>query len=139
MKIHSYILLIIIITTALSNFSCSKKQIGSVRELAEILQEKGINFNSIEHIDVSDLRHAKIDESIRLKGDNINIEIYRIEDKRTYELFISAGVFIFVVENESGVDLQNTPDNIFTHKPYIIVLKQEQNPGELKIILNEIF
>ncbi len=55
---------------------CGTK-IDTAEKLAAALKRKGVNYQTIEQVDA---KHPKVDEAIALKGDNLWVEILRIED-----------------------------------------------------------
>jgi hypothetical protein len=86
-----------------------------------------------------DVSVGKVDEAIALKGENLWVEILRIEDERTYKLFMGMGLFLFAVEKEVGKDLPDMPANMISKKPFVIVVRQEPEKGAIKEALNRIF
>lgn len=123
--------------TAVLILGCGK--IDTAEKLAAALKRKGIDYHTIEPVDAPAGRFAKVDEAIALKGDNLWVEILRIEDQRTYKLFLGSAVFLFAVEKKADKDLPGMPVNVLSKKPFLLVVREEPEKDTVKQALNKIF
>ena len=114
---------------------CGTK-IDTAEKLAVALKRQGVNYQTIEQVDA---KHPKVDEAIAIKGANLWVEILRIEDEKTYKLFMGMGLFLFAVEKKVEKDLPDMPVNMLSKKPFVIVIRQEPEEGAIKEALNRIF
>ncbi len=117
--------------------SCAIK-VSTADELAEALKGEGINYDLKEPVDITKMRHARVNEAIALKGENLSIEIYRIEDERTYEIFLKTVVFLYAVDKKVEGGLPKLPKNTISKKPFVIVIREEPEKGYVKRVVNKI-
>lgn len=111
----------------------------TAQELADALNRHGIGYTEAEPLDFSGMRFAKIDEGLRLTGEDLRMEILRIEDPRTFEMASSAGFLLRLFDDQINESL-GAPD-MFVSKPFVVIIRQEPEPGEtrraLQVILPE--
>ena len=129
-------LVIINIFAIVSLASCGSS-VETANELAEALEKEGIEYDSIEKVGTFRSKYAKIEEAIALKGDNLNVEIYRIEDRRTYKAFCGSVLLLAVAEKKTGQRLPGRP-SLYPKKPFVIVVRQEPEAGVVKRALENI-
>ena len=111
--------------------------IETANELAEALVKEGIEYDSIEKVRTFRSKYAKIEEAIALKGDNLHVEIFRIEDRRTYKAFAGSVLLLAVAEKETGQRLPGRP-SLYSKQPFVIVVRQEPEVGVVKRALENI-
>jgi hypothetical protein len=116
---------------------CGK--IDTAEKLAAALKRKGVDYQTIEPLEAPKGRFAKVDEAVALKGENLWVEIFRIEDQRTYKLFVGAGAFLFTVEKKIEKDIPDLPVTMLARKPFVIVVREEPVKDHVKQALNRIF
>ena len=114
------------------------KTVDTVDDLATALRQNGIIYRSRETVDLSQLKYAKIDEAIALKGDKLWIEIFHIPHEKTYKLFASSSVLLRAVEVKTQRKLPGKPD-VYFKKPFIIIVREEPQKGNVKKALKRIF
>jgi len=127
----------IIIGLSLS-YGCGTRM-NTAEALALALKNEGLNYKVIESIDTSDIKYAKIDEAIALKGANLHIKIFRIEDEKTYKFFAGTLGLVAVFKEKFGKKTLETPKNAFLKKPFVIVIKNEPCKGIVKQTLQKFF
>jgi len=108
-------------------------------ELASALERNGITYHVKKPISTSNLRYATIDEAVALEGDNLKIEIFRIEDQRTYEMFAGSAIMLKAVEKEAGQTIPGLPPSTYSKKPFVIIIRQEPEQGHVRQALTKIF
>ncbi len=111
--------------------------VDTANGLATALKRNGIEYQVIEPVDFDDFSHAKIDESIALKGDNLWVEILRIEDEKTYKLFVVSWLLLGAAETKVQQRLPGRPD-IYSKRPFVIIIRKEPQKGHVKEVLKRI-
>ncbi len=136
MRTYSIILTLGLIITV----GCAKDNgAQTADELANALQRNGITYQVKKPISTSNLRYATIDEAVALEGDNLKIEVFRIEDQRTYEMFAGSAVMLKAVEREAGQPLPGLPPSTYSRKPFVVIIRQEPEQGQVRQALTRIF
>ena len=97
--------------------------VDTANGLATALKRNGIEYQVIEPVDFDDFSHAKIDEAIALKGDNLWVEILRIEDEKTYKLFVVSWLLLGAAETKVQQRLPGRPD-IYSKRPFVIIIRK---------------
>ena len=113
------------------------KGVNTANGLATALKRNGIEYQVIEPVDSNEFRYAKIDEAIALKGDNLWVEILRIEDEKTYKLFVVSWLLMGAAETKVQQRLPGRPD-IYSKRPFVIIIRQEPQKGHVKEVLKKI-
>ena len=111
----------------------------TAEELASALERNGLKYHGKKPINTSNLRYATIDEAVALEGDNLRIEIFRIEDQRTYEMFAGSALMLKAVERETEQAIPGSPPRAYSKRPFVIIIRQEPEPGQLRQALTRIF
>lgn len=119
-------------------FSCRGDNIENIEELSLKLESQGFNLVSEDTLDLTSLTHARIEEAVLIQGENLEIEIYRIEDQRTFKLFIGSGILISRIEDELG-DSSEILAEMWFKKPFIVIIREEPLPGSVVEALDELF
>ena len=120
------------------NINCQKKGIDTALKLAEALKKEGINYQTIEEVEIK-LKFAKIDEEIALKGDDLWLQMFRIEDEKSYKTSVTAVVLRLGLEKEIEGEQTDKVKDIFIKKPFLVMIMQEPEDGVVKQALNKIF
>ncbi len=113
------------------------KGVNTANGLATALKRNGIEYQVIEPVDSNEFRYAKIDEAIALKGDNLWVEILRIEDEKTYKLFVVSWLLMGAAETKVQQRLPGRPD-IYSKRPFVIIVRKEPQKGHVKEVLKRI-
>ena len=117
---------------------CSGK-INTAERLAEALKKQNVDYNTIESINTGIMEYGKINEGIVLKGPGLSIKIFRIEDKKAYTSFVTAG-FLTILANKKIKKLKSTEKiQIYCKKPFAVIVEQEPVKGQTKQSLGKIF
>ncbi|KQC14515.1 MAG: hypothetical protein APR63_14095 [Desulfuromonas sp. SDB] len=119
-------------------FSCGENKIENVEELSLQLKSRGLDIVSEDSLDITSLTHARIEEAVLVQGENLKIEIYRIEDQRTFKLFIGSGILISGIEEELG-EVSEIPEKMWFKQPFIVIIREEPQPGLVAEALDEVF
>ena len=136
MRAYSVLLILGLVVTV----GCAKDNgAQTADELADALERNGITYHVKKPISTSSLRYATIDEAVALEGDNLKIEIFRIEDQRTYEMFAGSAVMLKAVEREAGQSIPGLPPSTYSKKPFVIIIRQEPEQGQVRQALTKIF
>jgi hypothetical protein len=106
-------------------------------ELAAALQRQGISVANQAPAALPKMRYGRIEEGVTLTGDNLSVDIIRIEDERTYKAFLGMGTLLAVAEQKTGERLPQRPE-IYSQKPFVIVVRQEPTPGQVKRALDAV-
>jgi hypothetical protein len=122
----------------LLNVNCQNKGIDTAMKLSEALKKEGINYQTIEEVEIK-LKYAKIDEEIALKGDDLWLQMFRIEDERSYKTSVTALMFRLAMEKEIENEQADKVKDIFIKKPFIVMIMQEPADGVVRQALNKIF
>ncbi len=111
--------------------------VDTANGLATALKRNGIEYRVIEPVDSNEFRYAKIDEAIALKGDNLWVEILRVEDEGTYKLFVASWLLLGAAETKAQQRLPGRPD-IYSKRPFIIIVRKEPQKGGVREVLKRI-
>ncbi len=122
----------------LLNICCQKNGIDTAMKLAEALKKEGINYRTIEEVEIK-LKYAKIDEEIALRGDNLWLQMFRIEDEKSYKTSVTALMFRLAMEKEIENEQTDKVKDIFIKKPFIVMIMQEPEDGVVRQALNKLF
>ncbi|NOX96610.1 MAG: hypothetical protein GXO98_00805 [Nitrospirae bacterium] len=134
------LLFIFLAYTVVLTVGCGKKEnIDTAKKLATALKREGVNYEKIERVDTQKMKYAKMDEAIALKGNNLWVVIFRIEDKKTYEISERAVALLGRVKGSTKKRIPNLPNNIYYKKPFIILVREEPEQGEIRQALGRIF
>jgi len=112
--------------------------VDTVDDLATALKQNGIVYRTREAVDLSQFKYAKIDEAVALKGNKLWIEIFHITHEKTYKSFAGSSVLLAAAEAKTQRKFPGNPD-IYFKKPFIIIVRQEPQKGNVKKALKEIF
>ncbi len=107
-------------------------------KLAEALKKEGINYQTIEEVEIK-LKYAKIDEEIALRGDDLWLQMFRIEDEKSYKTSVTALMFRLAMEKEIENEQTDKVKDIFIKKPFIVMIMQEPEDGVVRQALNKLF
>ena len=98
--------------------------IGTVDALADALAAKGLAFNVKEPLEVRPMESGTIDEAIVLKGKGLIVELYRIEDEKTFKMFRGSQGIADLAERLKARTLP-TKSGVHSKMPFVIVVKLE--------------
>ena len=116
--------------------SACQQPLESVVDVVVALEERGVNVENRRALNPN-FRYAKIDEGLSLSGDQLQVDILRIEDEKTYELAQQARGLMAAVGEAADTDVLAPPE-FYWRKPYIIVIRQEPEDGQIVAILEKI-
>jgi hypothetical protein len=107
-------------------------------DVAQALQARGFSNAEQQPAEVPQLRYGHIDEAVALRGENLWIEILRIEDERTFKVLTDAGVLLLAVEVATEQPIPEKPE-LYAYQPFAIVVRNEPEPGQTEAALRQIF
>jgi len=113
------------------------ERIETAGDLAKALQREGLAYATQEPASLPDMKYGRIDEGVTLAASGLSVDIIRIEDKRTYKAFLGMGALLVAAERKTGERLPGRPD-IYSRRPFIVVVREEPNPGDVKRALNAV-
>lgn len=129
---------IISLLVALIAAGCAlQPKIETAADLAAALKRNGIAFSATEPIDVANIPIARIDEGLSLTGENLQIEILRITDDRTYKITSSATSILLLVKAKAPEMPQQPPD-VYLSKPFAVIIRAEPTEGAVRAALEKI-
>jgi hypothetical protein len=111
--------------------------IETVEDLIKALENKGISFETADRIDLSGMAFAQIDEGVRLTGNELRVEILRVEDDRTFQIVSSMGSLLKILNEKLG-DAPIEPPDVITRHPFVVVVRAEPEPGRIRGILDRV-
>ena len=120
---------------ALTLAAC-EKPVESATDVVVALQDRGVQVEKTSALNPN-FRYAKVDEGLTLSGDQLQVDILRIEDEKTYELAQQARGLMMAVGEAADTDVLNPPD-FYWRKPYIVVSRQEPEAGQIVALLEKI-
>ena len=109
----------------------------SAADLAAALQRQGVTVANQAPAKLPKMQYGRIEEGITLTGENLSVDIIQIEDERTYKAFLGMGAILAVAEQKTGERLPQRPD-IYSQKPFVIVVRREPTPGQVKQALEAV-
>lgn len=128
--------LLAVAATVLLILSACRQPVESAVDVVVALQERGLHVEETRALHPR-FRYAKIDEGLTLSGDQLQVDILRIEDEKTYELALQARGLMAAVGEAADTDVLEPPE-FYSRKPYIIVIRQEPEDGQILAILQKI-
>lgn len=137
MKIKPEHLVAFLVLVVVVNLSCEKR-VTTVTDLASAIKRNGIHYHTTAPVDLSAFRYAQIDEALALTGDNLRVELFRINNEKTYKLFLGSCLLLAAAEAKTQQRLPGRPD-IYSKRPFIIIVREEPRKGEVKKTLDKIF
>ena len=99
--------------------------------MADVLIERGLKVDTRTPLDFSDMRFAKVNEGLSLRGKHTTIEILRIEDRRTYNIFKSAQFLLGLLDEKLQEEAVHPPV-IVSGKPFIVIIRRAENPEQVE-------
>jgi hypothetical protein len=129
--------LVALLGLALLTACRSTEPIETASDLANALQNKGIQFDSTEVLDLSGMGFAQVNEGVRVTGNGLRVEILRVEDERTFKIVSSLGSFLKAL-NERFDDAPLSPPDVIARHPFVVVVRLEPEPGEIRRIVEQL-
>lgn len=119
--------------SAMAGCSTAPK-IETAGDLVAQLQTAGVQFDSQEPAPMPKGEYFRFDEGLRLKGQDLFLDVLRIEDERVFGIAKSAGAILAVAEASAG---QHIPDNpeVFARRPFVIVIRQQPEGSSIQATL----
>jgi len=133
-KTETFIAFIVVVGLTVS----CEKRVTTVTDLSSAMKRNGIHYHTTALVDLSAFRYAQIDEALALTGDNLRVELFRINNEKTYKLFFSSCLLLAAAEAKAQQRLPGSPD-IYSKRPFIIIVREEPRKGEVKKTLDKIF
>jgi len=99
------------------------KDVESVDELVEELKKEGISYTKTERMNLGQFQHARIEEGLGLEGKELDVELYLIEDRRTYKAFVGTVLLFAAAEKKTGETLPGRPQ-LYSKRPFVIVVRR---------------
>jgi len=96
----------------------------TVNEFIAALAQAGVTYESTAAVDLSKLRHAKVSEAVKLTGPDLNVEIWRIDDQRTFKALVGSGVLLTAAQLKVGQALPGKPD-LYAKQPFAVIVRQQ--------------
>ena len=112
-------------------------KIETADDLADALKRKGVVFVSNESIEVPNLPFGRIDEGLSLTGENLQVEILRITDDRTYSVATGAASILLLVKAKAPEMPAQAPD-VYLSKPFAVIIRAEPTEGAVRTALEKI-
>jgi hypothetical protein len=112
-------------------------KIETADDLADTLVKKGLNVDTREPIDFPDMTIAKIDEGIQLSGPDTTIDILRIEDTRTYDVFHDAQSILQLIGSKLH-DSAEQPPVVVSGRPFVVVIREAPDRDKVAALIREV-
>lgn len=112
-------------------------KIESASDLADALAREGFTAESREPIDFSEMRYAKIDEAITMRGEGLTVDILHITDPHTYDVLTSASVLLAAIGGKTDSPALTPPD-IISRQPFVVVVRQEPEAGGVRAAVEDL-
>ena len=112
-------------------------QIHTADDLAQALEKGGLAFTERSRANLSQFRHARIDEGLELRGDGIAVDILRITDRRTWNVYSDGVAFLGIAEAAAGTSFPGKPD-VVVRRPFIVIVREEPVAGRVRGIVERL-
>ena len=112
-------------------------RITTATHLAKALKGEGVSYTSTERLPQPESGRFRFDEAIALVGEELRVEIIRIEDQRIYDIAKSAGVILLLAEAVAGQKFPGKPA-LYYRQPFIVVVRQEPVQGGVLEALDQL-
>ncbi|OPZ84299.1 MAG: hypothetical protein BWY76_01901 [bacterium ADurb.Bin429] len=117
-------------------FAGCSGNVDTAGKLANALKKKGVNYTATEALAMPPLPMGyEADEAIALTGDNLRVEIYRVESEKYFKIFHTAVMTAVVFDGATPGTMRTKP---IARQPFIVVIRQEPRPGGVKDAMDQI-
>jgi len=96
----------------------------TVDEFVAAMARVGVTYESKAPIDLSKMRHARVSEAVKLSGPGLEVEVWRVDDPRTFKALIGSGILLAAAEAKTGQALPGRPD-LYAKHPFAVVVRQQ--------------
>ncbi len=119
-------------------FACSSGPgIDTVAELAAALKNQGVAWTSSGPVERTRIRPARVvDEAILLEGENLRIEVYRVENKKWFK---TAAVALLMRRGFEAEDSGNALADVFARHPFLVAVVEEPSERRVREAIGRIF
>ena len=104
----------------------------TAEELAAALKEQGVAYDVSETAALPRIRT----DGLRLKGEGLEVEIYRIEDEKEMKLAVAAATMAVLGQSQTAAGVSLRP---YVRKPFLVIVRREPQDGQVKAALAEVF
>ena len=104
---------------------CAQKaRLKTVDEFVAALARAGVTYEARTPVDLSKMRRARVSEAVKLTGPGLDVEVWRVDDQRTFKAMIGSGMLLAAAEAKSGQALPGKPD-LYAKHPFAVVIRRQ--------------
>lgn len=112
------------IAVALLAGCAQKARIKTVDEFVAAMARAGVAYEARTPVDLSKMKHARVSEAVKLTGPGLDVEVWRIDDQRTFKALVGSGVLFAAAEAKTGQFLPGKPD-LYAKHPFAVVIRRQ--------------
>ncbi len=119
-------------------FACSSGPgIDTVAELAAALKNQGVAWTSSGPVERARIRPARVvDEAVVLEGENLRIEVYRVENKKWFK---TAAVALLMRRGFEAEDSGTALADVLVRHPFLVAVVEEPSERQVREAIGRIF
>ena len=111
---------------------CGPKGPADVHELAAALRAQGVDYHVTETAALANLRT----EGLRLMGEGLTVDVYRIEDEADLKLAAAVAAMAARAQVAKG---EVRPLKPYVVEPYLVIVREEPVEGQVQAALEAVF
>ena len=115
----------------------SPPDLSTADRLAKALKAKGLDYRETTPVDLAQWQSAEVDEGLTLLGDSLRVDVLRIEDIDSFQAAQRASMRLTDFQGGVRLDIVE-PIEIYARWPYVVVVRQEPDRGQVLAILQEV-
>ncbi len=119
-------------------FACSSGSgIDTGAELATALKSQGVAWTSSGPVERARVRPARVvSEAVLLAGENLRIEVYRVENKKWFK---TAAVGLLMRRGFEAEDSENALADVLVRHPFLVAVVEEPSERQVREAFGRIF
>lgn len=111
--------------------------ISTAERLAKAMKANGLKYKKTTPVNLDQWKQANVNEGLTLLGDSLRVDILRIEDIESFLAAERASTRLTDFQGGVRLDIPR-PIEIYARWPYVVVVRQEPDPGQVLAILQQI-
>lgn len=120
----------------LALLACRSDGIDTAAKLADALKEAGIAWSQSGPIERGRIKPPRaIDEAILLEGEDLRIEVYRVENEKWFK---TAALGLTLRRSYEPEDSENALVDVFVRHPFLVAVSEEPSEYEVREALRRI-
>jgi RecB family endonuclease NucS len=118
--------------------ACSSgKGLDTAAKLATALKNQGVAWTSSGPVERARVRPKRVvNEAVLLEGENLRIEVYRVEDEQWFK---TAAVSLLLRRSYEAEDSENALVDVLARHPFLVAVVEEPAERQVREAIGRIF